>query len=205
ALGLAQAPAAPRKPSPDRLAGFLGALAAEESPTFVASALSWTEQATSSRQASKVVTCGLACMDIAQILDKFPEPDAKVRSSNSAWMGGGNASNTACALARLGTATSLLSKVGSDALGSALMEGLEAQGVDTSFVGRAADLSSAFTTVLVDQAGGTRTCVNSPMSEELSAEETRQILVEKVDSRPQLLSADTELVHLDGRHPEALG
>ena len=48
----------------------------EERPTYVAAALTWD-------QACEVVVCGLACMDIAQRLEAFPEPDAKAGSERS--------------------------------------------------------------------------------------------------------------------------
>jgi len=136
----------------------------------------------------------------------YPEPDAKVRAEETQWLGGGNAANTACALSRLGSRTALVSKVGGDALGEVILEGLHVDGVDTRFVTRAASSTSAFTTVLVDGTGQTRTCINSPMTEELSAEEVQQLLPSRPDGTAEagagLLSAGVRLLHLDGRHPE---
>ncbi|CAE7361484.1 KHK [Symbiodinium natans] len=197
ALGIEQAPAEPRRPSSERLQGFLGALAAEECPTYITEALTWgTHQEAAA--AGEVVLCGLACMDIAQQLDSFPEADAKVRALQTAWRGGGNAANTAAALAKLGSRPRLLSKVGDDALGNSIVEGLEDQGVDTSFALRAKGQSSTFSTVLVDASGGTRTCVNSPMKEDMSRQDMEQLLADEAVS-----FRDAKLIHLDGRHPEA--
>ncbi|CAE7435239.1 Khk, partial [Symbiodinium microadriaticum] len=196
ALGVDQAPAEPRRPSSERLQGFLGALTAEESPTYITPALTWKTQKVAA--ASEVVVCGLACMDLAQQLEAFPEADAKVRAVQTAWCGGGNAANTAAALARLGSHTRLLTKVGDDALGSSILEGLADQGVDTSGALRAKGRSSTFSTVLVDRSSGTRTCVNSPMEEDMSKADMVQLLADEAAS-----FRDTKLIHLDGRHPEA--
>ncbi|CAJ1356003.1 unnamed protein product [Effrenium voratum] len=188
ALGIEQAPASPSRPSSDRLEAFLGALEEQERPSFVTAALSWGRPP---RPPASAVVFGLACMDIAQQLESYPAADAKVRAAQTSWLGGGNAANTASALARLGASTRLISKVGSDALGGAIRQGLETQGVEALL---ASGTRSAFSTVLVDAETGTRTCINSP-AEDMTAEELQQLLGE--------VPLGAKLLHLDGRHPEA--
>lgn len=219
ALGVPQAPAQPEQPSTERLAGFMGALLTEESPTYIASAFSWNGCAVpkksasppslSDRRAPVVVACGLACLDLAQHVECFPDPDAKIRSKETRWLGGGNAANTACALSKLGTSAFVLSKIGDDAMGDTILDGLQLDGVDTRFVRRAANSTSAFTTIIVDRAGSTRTCINSPMSDELSANEVEELLVATTAAGDQvaersgrrLLGLEVDLVHFDARHP----
>eukprot|EP00439_Symbiodinium_sp_Y106_P016267 s3848_g2.t1 len=149
----------------------------KECPTYITPALTWETQKVAT--ASEVVLCGLACMDLAQQLETFPEADAKVRALQTAWCGGGNAANTAAALARLGSRARLLTKVGDDALGSSILEGLADQGVDTSGALRAEGRSSTFSTVLVDRSSGTRTCVNSPMEEDMSNADMARLLADE--------------------------
>merc|ERR1712139_211260 len=103
-------------------------------------------------------------------------PDEKVRAVDNNWLGGGNGYNTACALARLGTPTKLLSKVGDDALGAALVTGLVKEGVDVSDVIVARGRPSSFSTVISDGVCNTRTIIHSPMSDELTNSETEQLL-----------------------------
>jgi len=155
-----------------------------------------------------VITCGLACLDLAQQVESFPDPDAKIRAEETKWLGGGNAANTACALSRLGTSAFVLSKVGDDAMGEAILDGLHLDGVDTRFVKRAQNSTSAFTSVIVDRAGNTRTCINSPMLEELSADEVKDLLASTTSSDEHaespdrhMLGLDVDLVHFDVRHP----
>mmetsp|Transcript_113426 Transcript_113426/g.219719 ORF Transcript_113426/g.219719 Transcript_113426/m.219719 type:complete len:770 (+) Transcript_113426:54-2363(+) len=215
ALAVPQAPAQPERPSTERLAGFLGALLPEESPTYVASAFSWDGSsvpnsafpAILSDRAPVVVACGLACLDLAQQVECFPHPDAKIRSKGTKWLGGGNAANTACALSKLGTSSFVLSKIGDDVMGKAILDGLQLDGVDTRFATRAQNSTSAFTTVIVDSAGSTRTCIHSPMFDELSASEVEELLASTAapdrsaeSSDRRLLGLDVDLVHFDARH-----
>lgn len=65
---------------------------------------------------------------------------------------GGVGRNIADNLARLGTATRLVSAVGDDALGDALLAATAAAGVDVDLVGRSASPTGTYTAVL-DQAG----------------------------------------------------
>jgi len=213
ALGVPQAPAQPEQPSVERLAAFLGALLAEESPTYIASAFSWdsgtvpnsSSPSSLSDRAPIVIACGLACLDLVQQVKCFPDPDAKIRSKDTKWLGGGNAANTACALSKLGTSAFVLSKVGDDTMGEAILDGLQLDGVNTRFVTRAQNSTSAFTTIIVDRAGSTRTCINSPMLDELSANEVDELLAASGQSAEisdrSLLGLDVNLVHFDARHP----
>lgn len=67
--------------------------------------------------------------------------------------GGGNAANTLTAAARLGLAPVLVTKIGDDSLGDAILAELDADGVDTRFVARAQGAPSPFTYIIVDQSG----------------------------------------------------
>lgn len=191
ALGIDQAPAPPRRPAKESLRGFLCALPMEEMPSYMSAALTWGTETQ-----AEVVVCGLACMDIVQELEKFPEADDKVRALQTTWLGGGNAANTASALARLGRSTKLISKVGGDVLGTSILQGLSDEGVLTDLM--KSEGQSAFSTVLVD-ADGTRTCVNSPASE-MTGEEMREVLKTEAGAAS---TRHVRLIHLDGRHPQA--
>ena len=65
---------------------------------------------------------------------------------------GGNGSNTAYAMARLGLPARLLGKVGADARGDGLLAKLNGAGVDTRWVGRAKDATTT-TVVVMNRAG----------------------------------------------------
>eukprot|EP00904_Undaria_pinnatifida_P000389 jgi/Undpi1/10350/HiC_scaffold_29.g12800.m1 len=90
---------------------------------------------------------------------------------------------------RLGLDACAMTKVGSDANGRLILEGLQEEGVDVSRVVVCDKTPSAFTYIIVDKEGGTRTCIHTPQTEDtLPAEVT-----------PELLDG-VAAVHLDSRH-----
>ena len=64
-----------------------------------------------------IVCLGVAGEDFLAYVDGFPAPDGKVRTTRSAVAGGGNAANTATAIARLGEPVGLAASVGLDRAG----------------------------------------------------------------------------------------
>lgn len=66
---------------------------------------------------------------------------------------------------RLGLDACIATKVGSDANGRLILQGLEEEGVDVSRVIVSDATPSAFTYVIVDKEGGTRTCLHTPQTE----------------------------------------
>lgn len=66
---------------------------------------------------------------------------------------------------RLGLDACLATKVGSDANGRLIMQGLEEEGVDVSRVIVSDKTPSAFTYIIVDKEQNTRTCLHTPQTE----------------------------------------
>eukprot|EP00636_Phaeomonas_parva_P017507 CAMPEP_0118853144 /NCGR_PEP_ID=MMETSP1163-20130328/1844_1 /TAXON_ID=124430 /ORGANISM="Phaeomonas parva, Strain CCMP2877" /LENGTH=333 /DNA_ID=CAMNT_0006785643 /DNA_START=56 /DNA_END=1060 /DNA_ORIENTATION=- len=145
----------------------------------------------------KVVSVGIAGVDLVATLESHPEADAKVRTESLAMLGGGNAGNTATALRRLGVAgVTLLTKVGDDAHGRQVLAELAAEGVDTSRVVVKAGVDTPFTYVIVARREASRTCIHTPCAEELLVAD-----VEAMDVDAVLDGAG--LLHLDSRHTAA--
>ena len=113
-------------------------------------------------KAAKVVGVGSCCVDYLASVASYPKPDQKLRSESLEVQGGGNSANAITCASRLGLHATLLTKIGSDGLGDGILKELEADGVDISFVQRANSCSTPFTYIIVDKAGGTRTCIHSP-------------------------------------------
>ncbi|KAK8674405.1 hypothetical protein V6N13_112696 [Hibiscus sabdariffa] len=109
--------------------------------------------------------------------------------------GGGNTGNTSTCAARLGLNPRLISKVANDSQRKALMEELEADGVNTSFFIVSEEGNSSFTYVIVDNQTKTRTCIHSPGYPPLIPEDLSQSC---------LLSAldGANMVFFDGRFPD---
>ncbi|KAL6774519.1 hypothetical protein ACKKBG_A25310 [Auxenochlorella protothecoides x Auxenochlorella symbiontica] len=140
-------------------------------------------------------SCGL---DTLALVDSFPAPDEKIRARRLLIQGGGNCANALTAAARLGAPVAIISKAGSDAAGSSIEAELQGEGIDTQCLLFSKTGPSPTTYIIVDAAGGTRTCIHSP-GEDMTAAEGEALGLE----RGVVLSSATKLVFLDGRHPEA--
>lgn len=124
--------------------------------------------------ASEKVILLVGCCGLDRLLtvSKYPRADSKVLSTAYHEIGGGNAANTASAMALLSSASifrnehfhiKLLTKVGDDYIGQQLKDELEKSGVDTTLVCRGEKGSTtSFTSVIVSQEEQTRTCIHTP-------------------------------------------
>ena len=110
-----------------------------------------------------VVGLGGVGLDYLAQVAGFPEPDAKLRTEALEAQGGGNCGNALTAASRLGCAARVVSKVGGDGLAQGICRELEGDGVDCSFMEFGPEGEpSPFTYIIVDRAGGTRTCIHTP-------------------------------------------
>eukprot|EP00903_Cladosiphon_okamuranus_P019217 g17671.t1 len=140
----------------------------------------------------RVLGLGSAGVDFIASVERYPSADEKVRTEALEIMGGGNCGNTLSAASRLGLDACLATKVGSDANGRLILQGLQEEGVDVSRVVVSDATPSAFTYVIVDKEGGTRTCLHTPQTEDILPDEII----------PELLDG-VAAVHLDSRHTPA--
>ncbi|CAM9404897.1 unnamed protein product [Scytosiphon promiscuus] len=145
-----------------------------------------------SRPPPRILGLGSAGVDFLAAVDRYPSADEKVRTQSLEIMGGGNCGNTLSAASRLGLDACIATKVGSDANGRLILQGLREEGVDVSRVVVSDATPSAFTYIIVDKEGGTRTCLHTPQTEDILPEEIK----------PELLDG-VAAVHLDSRHTPA--
>ena len=148
----------------------------------------------------KILSVGLSAVDFVATVDHFPEPDEKMRSSSLLVEGGGNAANTACAIAGLFPirgCSNLLTAVGDDPNGNIIIDGLQSRNVNLlveKYPG-----NSPFTYILAnnDESDGsnTRTCIHQPSSGDMS--------IEYVLNDDNVNVKDMTAVHFDVRYPIA--
>lgn len=127
-----------------------------------------------SPQEKVILVVGICGLDRLVSVERYPRADSKVRSTSYHEVGGGNAGNTASAMALLSHASifhkanhhfriKLLAKVGDDTIGTQLKNELDESGVDTTWVFRGEEGSTTgVTTVIVSQGEQTRTCIHTP-------------------------------------------
>lgn len=142
-----------------------------------------------------VLFVGAAGLDTVSVVERYPSPNAKVRTVSQRIDGGGNAANSACAMSRLGSSSYLMSVIGSDSAAMEIMDRLKTQGVNTTFIVHHPGMSGT-TYVIVCKESLTRTCIHNPVEDDLD--------VSEIDD----MFAGTELsvfqaVHFDSRHTQA--
>jgi sulfofructose kinase len=102
---------------------------------------------------ARVLCVGSAVIDFVFQVDGLPSAPGKYRAGHAQIVGGGCAANAAVAVARLGGEAYLAGRMGDDEVGTMILEGLEAEGVDTRLVSRTPGGRSAFSSVFVDADG----------------------------------------------------
>jgi sulfofructose kinase len=102
---------------------------------------------------AEVLVLGLAVADFVFGLEHLPDKPVKYRAERGELVGGGGGGNAAVAIARLGGTARLLARLGDDRIGDLILEGLEAERIDTNLVHRSPGGRSSFSAVLVDAAG----------------------------------------------------
>ncbi|KAK7345709.1 hypothetical protein VNO77_16319 [Canavalia gladiata] len=139
---------------------------------------------------------GGAGVDFLAAVPSFPKPDAKIRTTQLKVQGGGNAANALTCAARLGLKPRIISKVANDSPGKAVLDELEADGVDTSFFVVSKEGTSPFSYIIVDSQTKTRTCIFTPGYPPMVPEDL---------SRANLLSAldGARMVYFDARMPDS--
>ncbi|XP_020224934.1 uncharacterized protein LOC109806830 isoform X4 [Cajanus cajan] len=146
-------------------------------------------------QNAVVVGCGGVSIDFLATVAAYPKPDDKIRSTSLKVQGGGNAGNALTCLARLGLNTRLISKVADDSQGRGILDELQADGVDTSFMVVSKEGTSPFTYIIVDNQTKTRTCIHTPGYPPMIPDDL---------PKSSLLSAldGAKIAYFDGRLPD---
>lgn len=101
----------------------------------------------------RIVCAGIATLDLVYAVDAMPTEAVKYRARDLALSGGGLAGNAAVAAARLGAAVTLVTRLGDDLPGDAILAGLAAEGIDCSRIARVAGGRSPVSSVIVDPQG----------------------------------------------------
>lgn len=140
-----------------------------------------------------VLGCGGIGLDLLAAVASYPKPDDKIRSTSFQAQGGGNAGNALTCAARLGLKPRIISKVAGDAQGRGILEELEADGVDTSFLVVSPEGNSPFTYIIVDNETKTRTCIHTPGYPPMVPEDLSQSRLESALNGARLAYSDVRL------------
>jgi ribokinase len=101
----------------------------------------------------RVVVIGSINMDLVTRVERLPRPGQTVRGRDLVESPGGKGANQAVAAARLGAHCTLVGRVGDDAFGEHLLQGLINHGVHTEYVRRVGACSSGVALIGVEDSG----------------------------------------------------
>ncbi|MEA2836605.1 MAG: ribokinase [Bradyrhizobium sp.] len=107
-----------------------------------------------------VFVAGSINMDVVATADRHPQAGETVAGREVLYFPGGKGANQAVAAAKLGAATTLIGRVGTDAFGRDARAFLDAQGVDLSFVRETSDAHTG--TAIITLASADNTIVVIP-------------------------------------------
>ncbi|XP_048830248.1 ketohexokinase isoform X2 [Brienomyrus brachyistius] len=82
----------------------------------------------------KILCIGLVCLDIINVVDKYPEEDTDTRCLSQRWQRGGNASNSCTVLSLLGAPCAFLGSLAPGPVADFIVGDFSRRGVDVSHV-----------------------------------------------------------------------
>ena len=101
----------------------------------------------------RLLSVGALTLDTILRVETLPGHQGKFIASDGVQIASGMATSAACAAHRLGADVSLWASAGDDSVGDQLIAGIQAEGVDCSFVRRVSGARSALASILVDAHG----------------------------------------------------
>lgn len=137
-----------------------------------------------------VLVAGAAVQDFIYRFDSAPARGTKGRAKDFISIGGGSGANAAVAVVRLGGKGQVLAPLGTDLIGDMIIQGLHAEGVDTSKVLRIPGRESPVCSSIVDGDGERTILTWHPP----------QVAPPEIDD-PAALVADVDAVMTDDRYP----
>lgn len=136
---------------------------------------------------------GYCTLDQIGLVEHFARDDEEVEMPTFSVQGGGTAATAAVALARWGTSTGFVGKVGGDDRGEHIVRTLRDEGVETDRIVRQPDKISQVRFVLVEAASGRRHSYYTPGN--VGPLRSDEIAADVVD--------DCEILVVDGTYPQA--
>jgi len=137
-----------------------------------------------------VLVAGAAVQDFIYRFDSAPARGTKGRAKDFISIGGGSGANAAVAVVRLGGKGQVLAPLGTDLIGDMIIQGLIAEGVDTSKMLRIAGRESPVCSSIVDGDGERTILTWHPP----------HVAPPEIDD-PAALVADVDAVMTDDRYP----
>jgi sugar/nucleoside kinase (ribokinase family) len=137
-----------------------------------------------------VVGLGVSSLDLLMIVDELPGKELVQHAHDCALQGGGPIATAMVTLARLGSRTAMLDKIGDDWRGRLILNEFRKENVSTDWMCIASGCRSSIASILVRKRDGARTIIFSPG-------ETGELHPDEV---PEDVIKEAKFLHLNGRH-----
>ncbi|XP_070533243.1 ketohexokinase-like isoform X1 [Ptychodera flava] len=139
-----------------------------------------------------ILLVGLACLDIINIMESFPEEDTDSRCREQHWQRGGNASNSSVVLSQLGVKCQYFGTLAKHRLSEFIKDDLDKHGVTVDNCVYHDNCTVPTSCVIVNASNGTRTILHANKNlPELKLEDFERL-------NPNLYS----WIHFEGRNIE---
>ncbi|XP_034092484.1 ketohexokinase [Gymnodraco acuticeps] len=109
----------------------------------------------------KILCVGLVCLDIINVVEKYPEEDTDSRCLSQRWQRGGNASNSCTVLSLLGASCAFMGSLSSGYVADFIMADFSRRDVDVSAVVLQVEGQTPSACCVVCPASGSRTVILS--------------------------------------------
>ncbi|CDQ81899.1 unnamed protein product [Oncorhynchus mykiss] len=108
----------------------------------------------------KILCIGLVCLDIINVVDKYPEEDTDTRCLSQRWQRGGNASNSCTVLSLLGAPCAFMGSLAPGHVADFVLDDFQKYQIDISLLSE--HLHSSFPTSMIisNVTTGTRTILH---------------------------------------------
>ncbi|XP_043119718.1 ketohexokinase isoform X2 [Puntigrus tetrazona] len=109
----------------------------------------------------KILSIGLVCLDIINVVNKYPEEDTDTRSLSQRWQRGGNASNTCTVLSLLGAPCAFMGSLAPGPVADFILNDFKMYKIDISLLLEHAECSLPASVVISSVTSGSRTILHT--------------------------------------------
>ncbi|XP_068450695.1 ketohexokinase [Clinocottus analis] len=138
----------------------------------------------------KILCVGLVCLDIINVVDKYPEEDTDSRCLSQRWQRGGNASNSCTVLSLLGAPSAFMGSLSAGPVADFILEDFQKFHIDVSLLCEHAQCVLPASVVVSNISTGSRTILHMNRNlPDVTAEDFSKVDLSKF-----------KWIHLEGRN-----
>lgn len=143
-------------------------------------------------QDRRILCIGLVCLDIINVVDKYPEEDTDSRCVSQRWQRGGNASNSCTILSLLGAPCAFMGSLAPGPVADFVLNDFKLYKIDISLLLEHANCSFPASVVISNQTTGSRTILHM----------NRNLPDVTADDFSKLDLSQYKWIHWEGRNAE---